>query len=315
MNYQYSNPLEEAKIFFKRNKVFARILIINVAVFLAVNLINLFLRLSKAYSPMELSPVIEWLSVPASLGALIQRPWTIISYMFLQSNFFHLFFNMIVFYFGGRIFLEYMSQKKLLNVYLWGGIAGAVLYIAFFNIFPLLRESVGNSIALGSSASVLAILIAIATYVPNYTVNLMFFGRVKLKYIAIVIVLIDVLSIFTITTRDPGEINFGGHIAHLGGALWGYLNIKIFMKGYANNQFFHIFDFSKIFSSFLKPKKTKTRSKANSQGRPMTDDEYNLRKADKQKKIDAILEKISRSGYESLSKEEKEFLFRMSNKN
>lgn len=314
MNPYYSNPLADARFFLKKNKTFTRLLIINVAVFLAVNLINVLLRLNKAYSPMELSPVLEWLAVPASLTALAQRPWTLVTYMFLQSNFLHLFFNMIVFYFGGRIFLEYMSQKKLLATYIWGGIAGAVLYILFFNMFPLLRETVVNSIALGSSASVLAILIAIATYVPHYTVNLLFFGRVKLKYIAIVIILIDVLSIFTISTRDPGEINFGGHVAHLGGALWGFLFIRLMGKGYDPSRFFNIFDLNKLSKSFYKPKSPSSNYSASTKGRPLTDEEYNYKKAKNQKKIDIILEKISKSGYESLSKEEKELLFRASNK-
>lgn len=313
MNTGYRNPLEDAKYFLKRNKTFSRVLIINVAVFLAVNIINVFLRLSKAYGPGELSPLIEWLAVPASLSALIQRPWTIITYMFLQYDFFHLFFNMLILYFGGRIFLEYMNQKKFLATYLWGGIAGALLYIIIFNIFPLLREGVSHSIALGASASVLAVLIAISVYVPEYTVNLFLFGRTKLKYIALVVILIDILSIFTVNTRDPGEINFGGHIAHLGGALWGYLSVKLLKKGWDFSGIANIFDFSGFRKLFMKPKKNKYRYNNPINEKPLSDDEYNLRKKKKQQRIDAILEKISKSGYESLSKEEKEFLFRMSN--
>jgi membrane associated rhomboid family serine protease len=315
MNMHYRNPVEDAKYFLKRNKTFTRVILINIAVFLTVNIINVFLRLSKVYGPGELSPVIEWLSVPASLSSLIQKPWTIITYMFLQYDFFHLFFNMLILYFGGRIFLEYMNQKKFLSTYIWGGIMGALLYIAIFNIFPLLQEGLSQSIALGASASVLAVLIAISTYVPEYTVNLFLFGRTKLKYIALVVILIDILSIFTVNTRDPGEINFGGHIAHLGGALWGFMSIKLLRKGYDLSGVLDFFKFSGFKKYFMKSGHNKKKNKNPLNKKPISDDEYNLRKQKMQKKTDAILEKISKSGYESLSKEEKEFLFRMSNKN
>jgi len=315
MNVNYRNPLDDAKYFLKRNKLFTRILLINLTVFLAVNLINVFLRLSKVYGPGELSPIIYWLSVPASLNTLISKPWTLITYMFLQYDFFHLFFNMLVFYFGGRLFLEYMNQKRLLATYVWGGLFGAALYIIIFNIFPLLQETVSQSIALGASASVLAILVAIATYVPGYTVNLLFFGRVKLQYIALVVVLIDVLSIFTLNSRDPGEINFGGHIAHLGGALWGYISVKWMGKMNRTSGVFSLFDLSALKAVFMRSPKRSSGYKRNFSGRPLSDDAYNLEKRNRQARIDSILEKISKSGYSSLSAEEKEFLFKMSNKN
>jgi len=315
MNYYTRNPLDDAKAFVKKNSIFSRLLIINVAVFLAVNLINLILRLNMVYEPPEASPLIRWLSVPASLEALAQKPWTILTYMFLQQGFFHLFFNMLVFYVGGRIFLEYMNEKKLLSTYLLGGLAGAILYIAFFNIFPLLRQSVNVSIALGASASVLAILVAIASYVPNYTLHLFLFGRVKLKYVAIVFIALDLINIFTVNTRNPNEINFGGHIAHVGGALWGYYSIHLMKKGHDMSRFLDYFNFKGFWNYFRKPASSPKYKTTSSPGqRPINDDEYNYKKAERQKRVDHILEKISKSGYASLSKEEKEFLFKMSNK-
>ncbi|MCF8230352.1 MAG: rhomboid family intramembrane serine protease [Bacteroidales bacterium] len=310
MYTQNRNPLDEVKSFFKRKSILSNLILINIAVFLAVNVINLLLWLFQVQSFSEakfgVSPIVYWLSVPSDIGALLTRPWSIITYMFLQENFFHIFFNMFVLYFGGRIFMEYLSEKKLLSVYIWGGIAGAVLYILSFNAFPVFQEYVPHSIALGASASVLAILVAISTYVPNYTVMLIFFGRVKLKYLAIGLVVLDILSI------QRG--NPGGHIAHLGGALWGFAYIKLLQKGTDMGKWLPVFNFKKIISYFTKSSQKQYDTSSKPYERPMTDDEYNYHRKKKQVKIDAILEKISKSGYDSLSKEEKEILFKASNK-
>lgn len=309
-NYYYRNPLDEVKSFFKRKSILSSLIIINVAVFLAVNVINLFLWMFEVQSDIQInygiSPVVYWFTVPSDISALLTRPWGIFTYMFLQQNFFHLFFNMIVLYFGGRIFMEYLSERKLLSVYIWGGLAGALLYIVSFNLLSVFSESLPYSVALGASASVLAILVAIATYVPNYTVILILFGRVKLKYLAIGFVIIDILSI------QRG--NPGGHIAHLGGALMGFAYIRLLQKGFDIGKLFPKFDLGSVKKSFYQPKKTRTQTSKRNNQRPFTDEEYNYSKNQNQKKIDEILDKISKSGYESLSKEEKELLFKASNK-
>jgi len=250
------------------------------------------------------SPVVSWFAVPSDISALLSKPWTIFTYMFLQENFFHIFFNMFVLYFGGKIFLEYLSQKKLLSTYIWGGLIGGLFYVIAFNAFPVFSQYKTLSVALGSSASVLAILVAIATYVPNYSMTLILLGRVKLKYIALALVVIDILSI------QKG--NPGGHIAHLGGALWGYLYIAVLKNGFDMNKFFNNFNFSNIFKTFMKPKKSA--SKHYSKNRSVSDEDYNYHKKYDQKQIDSILDKISKSGYESLSKAEKEILFKTSNR-
>lgn len=306
MNYYQRNPLDDIKNFFKQRNILSNLIIINIAVFLAVNILNLIFWLFQVdYSQyMGISPAVYWLAVPADPNSLISRPWTIFTYMFLQEGFFHIFFNMFVLYFAGRIFLEYLSEKKLLSVYIWGGIAGALVYIIAFNAFPVFREYVPLSIALGASASVLAVLVAISTYVPNYTVVLFIFGRVKLKVLAIVLVVIDILSI------QRG--NPGGHIAHLGGALWGFSYIYLFQKGFDMSKLFPNINWSKWFGSLFSSKKSSYETRNFRGERPMTDEDYNLKKQKRQQKIDAILEKISRSGYDSLSREEKEFLFKES---
>jgi membrane associated rhomboid family serine protease len=305
--YAYRNPWDEAKWFFRQKSMLSKLILINVAVFILVNVASLFLWLFQVnYHPSGLSPVTYFLAVPASLNGLLLRPWTLLTYMFLQENFFHILFNMMVLYFGGRIFTEYLSERKLLNTYIIGGLTGALFYIVAYNVFPVFSKSVAYSVALGSSASVLAVLVAISTYVPEYSVILMFFGRVKLKYLALAIVLIDLLSI--------SHGNAGGHIAHLGGAFYGFVYILSLKKGNDLTVNFGTMNFSKFFRYFTRKKKSSFYDTTTTyHGRPLSDEEYNYRKKKEQERIDKILEKISKRGYSSLTKEEKELLFKSSN--
>jgi hypothetical protein len=213
---------------------------------------------------------------------------------------------MLWLYWFGRIFLEYLTERQLLTTYLLGGIAGAAFYILSFNIFPKFQDSYLQSIALGASASVMAIVVAISYYVPNYRIYLLFIGPVKIYYIALFSIVLDVLMI--------RSSNSGGHLAHLGGAIWGFYSIYLLRRGVDPGSFL-----SKTFSFRLKNvfqgrKKTKFK-KVYTNTRPVSDDEYNLRKKQEQETIDRILDKISRSGYESLTKQEKELLFKNSGKN
>ncbi len=294
------SPFENIKKFFLGRNMLSRLILINIIVFIIANIFNLFFSLYKI--PRAYSLFTEWFAVPSNPEALLNKPWTVFTYMFLQENFFHILFNMIMLYFGGTLFLQFLGGKKLLSTYIFGGITGALIYILAFNYFPVFSEVSKYSVALGASASVLAVLVAIAFYIPDYSVNLFLFGRVKMKYIALFFVLIDVLSI--------EKENPGGHIAHLGGALWGFAYI-LFLKG--NRDIYKIFNpVNNFLKNILKPKsKLKVEYKKN---RPLTDDEYNKIRAEKQKKIDAILDKISKNGYSSLSREEKEFLFSSNNK-
>lgn len=196
------------------------------------------------------------------------------------------------------MFSDFIGSDRLTVTYLLGGLTGALFYIVSFNIFPVFREVVDLSVAIGASASVLAIFIAIAVYMPNYQLPLLLFGRVRLKYIAIVFVIIDLISI------DKG--NPGGHLAHLGGAFWGFVYATMLKKG-KDPALVLSFFLGKLLSPFRKkPKFTVHYSKE----RPIDDDEYNRQRAEKQKRIDGILDKISKSGYDSLTKEEKELLFK-----
>jgi len=246
---------------------------------------------------------LTYLMLQSNLEKLLVRPWTIITYMFLHFDFLHILFNMLWLFWFGRIFLKYLTPKQLTTTYLLGGISGAFLFVLSYNIFPGLVHDAASAQALGASASVTAIVIAISFYAPNYTVYLPFIGPVKIKWIALVFILLDVLSV--------ASSNAGGHIAHLGGAIYGYLFSLQMKRGKDMGKFF-----SNMIDSLVTLFKRKPHMKVSyrSDAKNMDDMEYNQSKAEKQKEIDRILDKIAHSGYDSLTKKEKETLFNMSNR-
>lgn len=279
---------QNIKSFFRQKSALPQLMFINIAVFLLTFVAGIFMWLMNSGS-VEL--INNWLAAPADVQKLALRPWTLVSYMFLHNRLGHLFFNMLALYFGGMIFTQYLSDKKLLWTYLLGGLFGALLYVLAFNVFPVFEEVRSYSYVLGASASVLAIIVASATYMPTYRINLWMFGSVQLKYLAIIFVGVDFLSI-------TGG-NAGGHIAHLGGALYGFVYVQLMNKN---------IDLGKLFGRRPKMKVERNAS------RPLTDDEYNRRRTSEQARVDAILDKIAKNGYSSLTKEEKDFLFTSSKK-
>lgn len=305
--FHYVNPLDEFRATFRRPSALTYLIYINAGIYLLVSLVNVVLWLAAVHKPDLSGQKISWplyyLSIPADLNQLLDRPWTIVTYMFMHSSIFHLIFNMLVLYFGGKIFLEYLSGRKLVIVYFLGGISGAFFFIAAYNFFPVFKNSISTALAVGASASVLAILFAAATYAPQYILHLFIFGRIRLKYLVLIIILIDILSI-------PGG-NAGGHIAHLGGAFWGSMYVFLLKKGKGLN----FLPRAGWLTGIRIPKRRRKSQYTPSGGRPLSDEEYNARKREHQEKIDRILEKIARSGYDSLTREEKEFLFRSSTKN
>ncbi|NTW23695.1 MAG: rhomboid family intramembrane serine protease [Lentimicrobium sp.] len=308
--FQQVSLLERIKIFFSKREVLPGLILANIAVWLASVLVRnfafLFSSPESATNGNYKLLVTEWImnsfAVPANIEVLMVKPWTLFTYMFLHTDFMHILFNMLWLWWFGAIFIQYLSQRQLLGTYIFGGLLGAFLYIAAFNFFPVFDLARESSVALGASASVLAIVVAIAFYVPDYTVNLLFLGQIKIKYIALITIFIDLLMI--------SSGNAGGHIAHLGGALWGFAYAKM-LPGTDPTRIFNVFFGNKFsFSSKIKKKKFKVQQG----GRTATDEEYNRYKILKQQKIDSILDKISRSGYDSLTKEEKELLFSSSQK-
>jgi membrane associated rhomboid family serine protease len=297
------NPLEDLKRTFRQGSSLTRLILINAVIFLALKILGVIFFLFHKENLEQL--VLGYLALPADPVLILKRPWTAVTYMFLHYNFMHILFNLLWLYWFGKIFLEYLNPKKLISVYLLGGLAGGLVYVLSYNLFPAFAAEIPASVALGASAAILAVVMAISFYVPHYTINLLFIGPVKLKYVALVTILIDILSI-----RSG---NAGGHLAHLGGALFGFLYAVQLQRGNDLSRGFNRM-MDNLFSLFRK-RPGKIRVKYRRAGtRPETDREYNARKAEEQKNIDRILDKISKNGYDGLSKEEKEVLFRSSKK-
>ena len=298
---------DEIKGSFKSGTALTRLMYINAAIFILIKIIEVIGVL--AASP-ELAPtVISYLSVPASIGALASKPWTPLTYMFTHQGFIHLLFNLLWLWWFGKIFLSYLDQRKLVSLYIMGGLAGALLYIAVFNIFPAFAGMVHVSIALGASASVMALVIATATYLPEMELHLLFFGRVKLKYLALIT--------FLITSVFDFSVNTGGKIAHIGGALMGMAYGYGLKNGKDIGAWLNtaIDFFVNLFKPAKKLKVTYKKAAADFNARQAkTDYDYNKIKAERQKAVDHILDKISKGGYDSLTREEKEILFSESQK-
>src|ERR1700761_5150418 len=257
---------------------------INVIIFLVINIPAVLEQLFNGFGHSYiLFYSREYLSLPSYLPKLLTRFWTPLSYMFMHDGFFHIFFNMLWLYWFGQIFEEYLGNKRIIGLYLLGGFAGAVFFIAAYNLLPAFSQSalvVGSSVV-GASASVMAVIIGTATLLPNYELYLMFIGPVKLKWIAIFYVLFDFLLI-----AGP---NAGGEIAHLGGALMGFVYIKQLQKGSD-----WVAGIANIFKAKNKLKVVSKKSSRKSSS------------SARQEEIDFILDKISQAGYYSLSKQEKE---------
>lgn len=294
-------PVLLKEVFLSPNAL-SRLILLNSAVWACLYIIGipvfLFSDPSSSGSSIIFQKANEWLAVPASFDLFLTKPWTAITYMFFHENFFHIFFNMYVFWFFGKIFLQFFSNAKLYVTYFTGGFIGAIVFIGAFNLFPVFSASVNSSIALGASASVLAVVVFTALRLPEYRLNLLFLGELRLLHLALAFIVIDVLMI-------PVS-NSGGHFAHLGGAMAGGI-LVLAERIKVNRLTFYFRRFRNKMSNIFK-----TGVKKQDKSKAVTDDEYNKQRAINQKKTDAILEKISKSGYSSLSKDEKEFLFKQS---
>ena len=293
---------DDIKSTFRKGSSLTRLIYINIAFFLIISIISIIGFL--VVNPELSNQTIRFLSVPSSFTTLLTRPWTLFTYMFTHKELLHILVNLLWLYWFGSIFLEYFDQKKLVAVYLLGGLIGAITYVLSYNIFPAFSSVVKESIPLlGASASLMAIVVAVAAYVPDYTVMLFLLGRVKIKYIAIVV--------FILTSVLDFSVNSGGKLAHIGGAVFGYLYTLSYRQGYDLGKWLNnIID--SVVTIFRPAKKMKVTYK-----RKAADDmdlEYNRTKVEHQKEINKILEKISKGGYDSLTKEEKEMLFKESQK-
>lgn len=279
---------------FKEGSVLTRLIYINIGVFLLVKILGVFFYL--AGQPYLL---VEWLSLPSNVDELRLKLWAPVTYMFMHTGFIHLLFNILGLYWFGQLFMSRFEGSKLLSVYLLGGFAGAFLYLISYNLLPVFSST--NGLLLGASASIYAILVAIAFYDPNREIRLPLIGNFPLKYVAVFYVL---LSVIGISTSNPG-----GNIAHLGGAAWGWFYIYQLRKGKDMGAGFVKF-IDKLASIF----KPKSNMNVTYKQAPRDDYEYKRQQNLKQEELNQILDKIAKSGYDSLSKKEKELLFKQGKK-
>ncbi len=278
-----------------------KLILINVVVFFLINLIHVALLLSGTGISFGYLAN-QWFALPPEIFSTLIRPWTYITYQFMHAGLFHILFNMIVLYWSGRIFQEYLGNHRLLSLYILGGISGGLLFLVAYLVFPYLQAMRPELGLVGASASVLAVLVAIGTYLPNYTVHLIFFGGVRLKYIILAVIAIDLISL--------SGANAGGHFAHLGGALFGF----VFTHQLKNGR-----DLSAAPSRLIAAITDRLQGLFSRSGRSFTvhrtKPATNGTSAEpNQEEIDRILDKIASSGYKSLTEAEKEILFKASNK-
>lgn len=277
---------------FRQGNAIVRIILINILVFVAFGIANTLFILSLGIPGGEIfAGFKKWFELPASFSRLLFQPWSLLSYMFMHKGLLHLLFNMIWLYWLGQILQQFLGNGKTYLAYFFGGLSGALFYMIVYNISPFLSSSVSLAFVIGSSAAVYSVVFASATLTPDYELSFFLIGSIKLKFIALATLLIDLIMI-------PLDDNAGGHLAHLGGALFGFLYIK---QIYKHN--FLSTTFEKIERFFTPKPKSSLRVyhrsafiKKEESGKPT------------QEEIDRILDKINSKGISVLSEKERDLL-------
>jgi len=287
---------EEIKLSYQKGSYYTKLIYLNIGTFLLIWIISLF------YKDIQ-----QWVAIPGTFKELIYKPWTLISYMFVHAGFMHLFSNMLMLFWFGRLFMQFLHNKQLLAVYLLGGFVGAFIHLGSNYLIPE-NQRIG---IIGASGAVMAIVFAVSSFKPNYIINLIFIGPVKLKYIALVAFIIDLMGL----ASDLKAVGLGSgvaHFAHIGGALYGLWFGVEMRRGKDISKWFGVV-LNETFSFFQSSgNKTKMKIEKGNNSyvhRPKTDAEYRQTKAASNEELDKILDKISKTGYESLTNEEKKFLF------
>lgn len=290
---------------FKLQNIVGKFIYANVGVYIIVVLIGVFSVLLNAGDAGRM--FVRFFELPSSLTQLLCRPWSLFTYMFLHEHFMHILWNMIALYVFGKIFIDFYSLRHFVGTYLIGGLFGGVAFVLSYNLFPYFAPYVGNSYLIGASASVLAIVVASAVRNPDYRINLLLVGSVKLSTFAIVTV---VISVFMLAGN-----NAGGNFAHLGGAVAGWLVAYMLNKGVDITSVVNkpIDWIAVLFKKETYRRKPKPKFKY-STGNRSADYEYNARKKATEAEVDRILEKIKKGGYASLTDAEKKRLFDASSK-
>lgn len=280
------NILDDLKLQYKTGGMVQKLIFWNIGFFL----FSLVFFYSFSVGQFQIP---TWIALSSDLGVFVSTPWTLITFNFFHSGFLHLFFNLMVLHFSGRLFNTYFTDKQLLGVYVLGGVFSGITFVLSY-LF------IGKSgLLVGASGAIMAILIATATYAPFMLLRIPLIGIVKLWHVAFVILLVDLIQM-------PLD-NTGGHLAHLGGALFGFIYIKLLQSGKdITKPFLALLD---TFANLFKPKKKTPFKKVHRNTTKKVVNSF-TEKDITQKQIDDILDKISKSGYDSLTKEEKEFLFK-----
>lgn len=293
--------IDDIKRSYLQGSMLLRLIFINIGVFVLLHVVAITAMLFNASGDM-----LRWVELPSNLMLLLSRPWTLVTYMFSHYSLMHILFNMLWLYWLGRIFMEFFSPKQLTGVYLLGGLGGAVLYLLAYNLLPYFASS--HAFLIGASASVIAIVVATAVYVPDYKIGLLFIGEVALKWVAIVTVGIAVIGL------EGG--NFGGNIAHIGGAIvgaWFAMRIKQgrditrplnacidAVVGLFNGR------------SFKFPESKRSKGKSQDEAPSRSTGAHRPDDLVSEEELDNILGKIKVAGYDALTDAEKGKLFKAS---
>ena len=297
--------IDDIKRSYLQGSMLLRLIFINIGVFLLLHIVAIGALLMRVPG----DALLQWVELPSDLWLLLKRPWTLVTYMFTHYSLLHILFNMLWLYWLGRIFMEFFSAKHLTGLYLLGGWGGALLYLLSTNLLPYFTSQPGVYYLMGASASVVAIVVATAVYAPDYKIGLLFLGEVSIKWIAIVTVLISLMGM------EGG--NIGGNIAHIGGAVvgaWFALRIKQgrditrplnaaidSVVGLFNGRSWHL-------PKFKKP----TRPHSRSQEAASTTRGHRPADVVSEEELDVILGKIKQAGYDALTDDEKDKLFKAS---
>ncbi|GAB4009365.1 rhomboid family intramembrane serine protease [Spirosoma sp. KCTC 42546] len=296
--------------FNKPNNTLVQLILINTVVFLVLLLTKVSLTMAEKLFVYDF--IQEQLMLPGTLSAFLHKPWTLFTYFFTHEEIFHILYNMLFLYWFGRLIDEYLGNRRLIGLYIMGGIAGGLLFLAMYNLVPYFRNQEITPPMLGASAAAFSVAVGAATLLPNYTFHLLFFGPVRIKYIVFFFIVLSV--------AQSAGTNAGGNLAHLGGALMGFFYVKLLQNGTDLGR--PIYWIADGWSNLLKPKPAvkvsyRQRSNASTQASSYvssTGTASSISTPD-QDEVDTILDKISRSGYESLTREEKQKLFRASQRN
>ena len=288
--------LDDFKRIITGDNPLSKIIVVNVVVFLITELFGRFI------------PIVNWFALPGDAASFLLHFWSIITYMFLHANLMHILFNMLWLYWIGKILLEYLGPRRFAAIYFLGGIAGGLLYSLSFNLLAISGSFPMGGLLLGASAGVMAIVAASGTLLPDYRISLFLIGPVPLKYLAIgALILTSVLDF---------SVNMGGKLAHIGGAALGFFFVRNLQQGKDWSVPFYSFLFA-LRNPFMKKKmrvvlNNTSKAKSEKSTPPPSSGSSNMSEEQQQQLIDTILDKIGKSGYDSLTESEKEILFKAS---